>query len=186
MPWAVLTGAKGEGRQPGPWVRPPARPPGTEQGQLLALQKSGAGGATPPAAQVESQATSHVGWGGPLLRTGTLGSRRSAPPCGRPVRVGRGPLGPAAASGAGGPCAGFGVLTDARMASGRPASGRSGASAPRRPQGPAAGATSAVGPRERGPRTPDPGPATPRWRTPSAGRPTHARGRTANFRAVPS
>lgn len=186
MPWAVLTGAKGEGRQPGPWVRPPARPPGTEQGQLLALQKSGVGGATPPAAQVESPATSHVGWGGPLLRTGTLGSRRSAPPCGRPVRVGRGPLGPAAASGAGGPCAGFGVLTDARMASGRPASGRSGASAPRRPQGPAAGATSAVGPRERGPRTPDPGPATPRWRTPSAGRPTHARGRTANFRAVPS
>lgn len=186
MPWAVLTGAKGEGRQPGPWVRPPARPPGTEQGQLLALQKSGVGGATPPAAQVESQATSHVGWGGPLLRTGTLGSRRSAPPCGRPERVGRGPLGPAAASGAGGPCAGFGVLTDARMASGRPASGRSGASAPRRPQGPAAGATSAVGPRERGPRTPDPGPATPRWRTPSAGRPTHARGRMANFRAVPS
>lgn len=86
----MLTGAKGEGRQPGPWVRPPARPPGTEQGQLLALQKSGVGGATPPAAQVESQATSHAGWGGPLLRTGTLGSRRSAPPCGRPREGGAG------------------------------------------------------------------------------------------------
>lgn len=158
MPWAVLTGAKGEGRQPGPWVRPPARPPGTEQGQLLALQKSGVGGATPPAAQVESQATSHAGWGGPLLRTGTLGSRRSAPPCGRPERVGRGPLGPAAASGAGGPCAGFGVLTDARMASGPPGLGAQ-RGVRTSPSPGACGGRDLRG-RAEGAWTPDPGPRT--------------------------